>query len=92
MANEIGFPKISIQRFATALSMFFVITYLICIASGLVLPDWKLHEPWLQFFPGFEWLTLQGVLIGLIESIAYAWYVAVLFGWLFNVFVAKQTG
>ena len=35
--------------------------------------------------------TTQGFIIGLIESVAYAWYVAVLFGWLFNKFVARQS-
>lgn len=79
-----------IKELGLALSVFFVISYVLCIASGLVLPDWELHKPWLQFFPGFEWLTLQGVLIGLVESIIYAWYVAVLFGWLFNAFIARR--
>ena len=90
MPDTGGFPKLDITQFGIALSAFFVISYVLCIASGIVLPDWELHKPWLQFFPGFEWLTVQGFLIGLVESIVYAWYAAVLFGWLFNVFVSQR--
>lgn len=90
MPNPRGFPKLDITRFGIALSAFFVISYVLCIVSGFVLPDWELHKPWLQFFPGFEWLTVQRFLIGLVESIAYAWYAAILFGLLFNAFVSHR--
>jgi len=60
------------------------------IAAGLIAPAWALHQPWLQFFPGFEWLTLPGFLIGLAEAVAYGWYVALVFGWLFNVCAARS--
>ena len=82
--------QIPIMEFGYALAAFFVVSYVLCIASGIVMPSWEMHRPWLQFFPGFEWLTVQGFIIGLIESVVYAWYVAVLFGWLFNRFVARQ--
>jgi hypothetical protein len=44
----------------------------------------------LQFFPGFVWLTPGSVLLGLAESVAYAWYVALVLGGLFNL-VATRT-
>lgn len=71
------------------LSSFFVITYVLCIASGILIPDWEMHRPWLQFFPGFEWLTVPGFFIGLAESIVYGWYVAVVFAPLYNFFKAR---
>ena len=49
-----------------------------------------MHQPWLQFFPGFVWLTPGSVLLGLAESVAYAWYVALVLGGLFNL-VATRT-
>lgn len=71
------------------LSSFFVITYVLCIASGIIIPDWEMHRPWLQFFPGFEWLTVQGFIIGLVESVLYGWYVAVVLAPLYNYFSTR---
>lgn len=82
--------QIPIIAFGWSLSIFFVISYVLCILSGLITPDWSLHQPWLQFFPGFEWLTLRGFLIGLVEAFIYGWYAALLFGWLFNLFARGE--
>lgn len=73
-----------------SVSTFFVITYILCILGGLIWPDWSIHQPWLQFFPGFEWLTAKGFVIGLVEAFFYGWYVALLFGWLFNFFSRRE--
>ena len=81
--------QIPIIPLAWSLSTFFVISYVLCVLSGLIVPDWRMHQPWLQFFPGFEWLTVKGFIIGLVESVAYGWYVGLLFGWLFNFFAAR---
>ncbi|MCH9809379.1 MAG: hypothetical protein K0U74_16765 [Alphaproteobacteria bacterium] len=81
----------NISQLGYSLSIFFVATYLFCIALGVIVPDWEMHKPWLQFFPGFEWLTLQGFVIGLVESVVYAWYVAIVFGVLFNFFGSRRT-
>ncbi len=83
-------PPVNVMAFGWSLSSFFVITYALCIASGLIIPDWELHKPWLQFFPGFEWLTTKGFLIGLIEAFVYGWYVALVFGPLYNLFATRR--
>jgi hypothetical protein len=82
--------RIDVVALGLSLSSFFVISYVLCIASGLIAPGWGLHQPWLQFFPGFEWLTLRGFLIGLVESVVYGWYVALVLGPLFNLFAARR--
>lgn len=69
-----------------SLSLFLVISFLLCVASGFVFPDWKLHQPWLHFSPGFEWMTLRGTIIGLVESYLYGWYTAIVFVPLYNFF------
>lgn len=78
---------LSVEAVGWSTSLFFLVTYLLCIAAAAFLPGWKWHEPWLQFFPGFEWLTITGFLIGLGESFLYGWYVAVIFVPLYNFFV-----
>ena len=67
-----------------SLSLFLALSFVLCVLLGLVVPDFGLHQPWLQFLPGFTWLTWPSILLGLIESFAYGWYVAVIFGPLFN--------
>jgi len=84
--------QLSIVAIGWTVSVFFVINYVLCVASGAIFPDWEMHRPWLQFFPGFEWLTLKGFVIGLVESFLYGWYVAVIFVPLYNVFAARSRG
>lgn len=81
---------IPISAFGTSLSVFFAITYLLCVVLRLVVPDVGNHLPWFQFLPGFEW-TPFGILLGLIESVAYGWYVALVFGGLFNFFLSRRS-
>ncbi len=83
-------PPVNIVAFGWSLSTFFVITYVLCIALGLIIPEWEMHKPWLQFFPGFEWLTTQGFLIGLAEAFTYGWFVALVFAPLYNLFSARR--
>ena len=45
-----------------------------------------MYEAWQKLLPGFEWLTLKGFLIGLVESYAYGWYIALVWVPLHNFF------
>ena len=81
---------IPVSALGLSLGAFIAISYLLCLVIGLVLPDAGMHKPWLQFLPGFEWLTWRGFLIGLVWTQVYAWYTAVLFGSLFNAFVSRN--
>ena len=80
--------QVPIITLGLSLSVFFAITYLLCLAFILIIPDVGMHEPWFQFLPGFS-LSALGILLGLVESVAYGWYVGLLFGWLFNFFAAR---
>ena len=70
-----------------SLSLFLALSFVLCVLLGLVVPDFGIPT-WLQFLPGFTWLTWPSFL-GLIESFAYGWYVALIFGPLFNFFAAR---
>ncbi len=69
---------------------FFAISFLACILLGITVPDGAMHRPWLQFFPGFEWLTTRSVLIGLVWTQVYGWWTVLVFGSLFNLFAARS--
>lgn len=81
--------RIPIPVLGFSLGVFTALSFLLCVALGLVLPSAELHKPWLQFLPGFEWLTWRGLLIGLVWTQVYSWYTAIVFGWLFNTFATR---
>ena len=79
-------PKIPITTLAFSLSAFLATTFLLCVAAGFV----GTHAL-LQFFPRFSW-TDAGIHHGLIESLAYGFYAAIVFGALFNFFARRGLG
>jgi hypothetical protein len=72
-----------------SLGLLLVVSYVLCVALGLIWWDAGLHQPWLQFLPGFTWLSPATFLLGLVESCGYGWYVALVFVPLFNFFNAR---
>jgi hypothetical protein len=81
---------IPIFAFGMSLSLFFVISYVICIIGYLLFPGLPINHAALAIFlPGFELLSWAGFCIGLIESFAYGWYIALIFGPLYNFFVTR---
>jgi len=82
-------PQLPITALAFSLSAFLAITFLLCVAADFFVPDLGTHAL-LQFFPRFSW-TDWGIHHGLIESLAYGWYIAIVFGALFN-FFARRSG
>ncbi len=81
---------VPITPLGLSLGSFFAISFLGCILLGLIVPDADMHRPWLQFFPGFEWLTLRGVVLGLVWTQVYGWWTAIVLGCLFNFFAARR--
>ena len=79
-------PRISVIAFGLSLGIFFVITYVLCVGFDLLFPGQSMYQTWLRLLPGFTWLTWPSFLLGLIESFAYGWYIALIFGPLFNLF------
>lgn len=82
--------RLPLVSLGLSMSAFFAITYGLCVALRLFVPDVGDHLPWFQFLPGFDW-TPTGIFLGLIESVAYGWYVALLFGSLFNWFSSQRS-
>lgn len=81
--------KISLFAFGHASSLFIAITFVTCVVFGLLLPDYAMYGVWLKLLPGFEWLTLKGFIIGLLESYAYGWYITLIWVPLYNYFGKK---
>jgi len=78
---------IPIVTLGLGLSVFFVISYMICIAGYLLLPGFPVQHGSLSIFlPGFELLSWQSFFLGLVESFIWGWYIAGVFVPLYNFF------
>ena len=88
--NDRATAGIPIIALGLSLGAFFAISLVACLLLGLIVPDQGMHRPWLQFFPGFTW-TPRGVAIAGIWTQLYAWWVALVFGGLFNVIAARRS-
>ena len=78
---------IPIVTLGLSLSLLFVISYAICIAGYLLLPGFPVQHAALSIFlPGFELLSWRNFFLGLVESFLWGWYIALVFGALYNFF------
>lgn len=82
--------SLSIPVVGMSLGLFFVISYLLCIAYGLVVTDVGMHQMLDMMMPGFVWLTWSGFLAGLAWAFGFGWYAAFIFVPLYNFFAARQ--
>ncbi len=83
-------PLIPIVAFGLGLSCFFAVTYAICILGYLLIPGSFINHAVLSLFlPGFKLLDWPSFFLGLAESFAFGWYVALVFAPLYNFFAAR---
>lgn len=81
-----------IIRWGWTLSVFTMISFLVCIAFGLLMPGrFHMHEAWAPLLPGFEWLTWPGFIAGAAGSFLYGWYIAILIVLLYRFFGRGET-
>lgn len=83
---------IPVLALGMSLGLLLVISYGLCILLYLWAPAIVANHAMLTLFlPGFELLTWRSFFLGLIESFGYGWYVALVFGPLYNFFVTRWT-
>ena len=91
MPAERRVAVIPIVALGLSLGLFFIISYLACIVLYLILPGAFLNHAVLTLFlPGFELLDWKSFFLGLIESFGYGWYIALIFGPLYNFFALRR--
>lgn len=83
-------PRIPVMALGMSLGLFLAITFVICMIWGLIVPGAAMYSVWRALLPGFTWISWQSFLLGLAESFAYGWYVALIFAPLFNFFSESQ--
>ena len=81
---------IPVVALGLALSLFFAISFGLCVLSYMVAPTWPIsHTMLAMMLPGFAMLSVPSFILGLVESIIWGWYIALIFGPLYNFFVAR---
>lgn len=83
-------PRIPVWALGISLSVFLVLTYVLCALFLALFPDVPVSHSFLGLFlPWLEPVTWYSLVTGLIEALVDGWYVALVFGTLYNVVVAR---
>ena len=69
----------SIKPVGMALGTLLAVSFALCVIFGLLFPGATMYQVWLPLLPGVSWISWPSALLGLIESFAYGWYIAVIF-------------
>jgi hypothetical protein len=81
---------IPVLALGASLGAFLVFSYIVCVLGYLLFPSLPVeHSALAIFLPGFTLLSWRSFLLGLVESLAWGWYIALVFGPLYNFCVRK---
>lgn len=80
MTTSTPSKPLSMKGTGLSLSAFLLVTYLLCVGFGFVMPErFHMHEAWAPLLPGFQWLTWSGFFFGAVGAYLYGWYIAIVF-------------
>jgi len=82
-------PRIPVVALGMSLGAFLALTFVLCVLFDLWFPEAAMYPLWAKLLPGFTWLSWPSFFLGLVESFAYGWYVALVFGPIFNYFTSR---
>lgn len=77
-------PRIPIAALGWSLGIFFAITYTVCVIFESMTSFWTPLLPWV------DGISIQGYVLGAAETLLYGWFVALIFGPLFNFFAERS--
>ena len=83
-------PGLSLVAVGHATSLFFAISFSLCVAFDLIFPNLAMYQAWLKLLPGFEWISWPSFFLGLVESYSYGWYIALIWVPLYNYVGSRQ--
>jgi len=91
-----GFPlparqisRIPVIALGMSLGLFLTLSFVICVLFDLWFPELAMNPVWAPLLPGFVWISWTSFFLGVVESFAYGWYVALIFAPLYNYFAAR---
>ena len=83
-------PRIPIVILGWSLGAFLALSFVLCVLFDLWLPSYAMYPAWAPLLPGFTWISWFSLALGLAETFAYGWFIALFFGAIFN-FVASRS-
>ena len=83
-------PRIPVVALGLSLGSFFALSFVLCVLFDLLFPTLAMNPVWAPLLPGFTWISWSSFFLGLIEAIAYGWYIALVFGPLYNFFAMRS--
>lgn len=84
-----GVSRIPVFSLGMSLGSFLALTFVLCVLFDLWFPALAMNPVWAPLLPGFTWISWTSFALGLAESFAYGWYIALVFGPLYNYFATK---
>lgn len=81
--------RISLLAVGHATSLFLTLSFTLCVAWDVILPEMAMYRAWQALLPGFEWLSWRSFLLGVVEAYGYGWYFALVWVPLYNFFIAR---
>jgi hypothetical protein len=82
-------PRIPVVALGISLGSLFGLSFVLCVLFDLWFPALAMNPVWAPLLPGFTWISWPSFFLGLVEAVAYGWYVALIFGPLFNFFARR---
>lgn len=82
---------LNIKVITYALTTLAAAAYAVCALFRPLFPTWAMYDVtlWQALFPGFSW-TWSGVVVGLLWTVGYAVFAAVVFVTAYNFFAGRQ--
>jgi hypothetical protein len=81
---------LNIRVITWSLATFTTVSYIICVAYGLIVPESFHMVQFLEItLPGFKWLTVGSFVIGLVESFLYGVYAGLVYTPIYNFYQRK---
>ena len=84
-----GAARIPVAALGLSLGIFLALTFVLCVLFDIWFPDLAMNPVWTPLLPGFTWIDWPNFALGLAEAFAYGWYIALVFGPLYNFFAAR---
>lgn len=72
-----------------ASSLFLAISFTVCVIFNLIFPQHQMYVAWQGLLPGFQWISFDSFLLGLVESYAYGWYFTLIWVPLYNLIAVR---
>jgi hypothetical protein len=78
------------RTMALSVGLFAAVMFASCVVYGLVVPS-RLHAARVLevILPGFRWLSIESLALGLGETFLYGAYAGLVFTWIHNLVAAK---